>query len=410
MQKKTKIITIILILTLIIGAISVFFVYKKTEEKEIKLLEEETKLIELINSKYSTYVKTTKETNIYNKEYQVVGKLPINYELTLKEIPITKDTKYFEYQLEENTYYIDYNDIENLENLTIKDNRYKNYIPFNENIKTTTTNLYQNNELKITLNSSIEKPIIKKDDNISYIEFNNELYYVNNNEVEIIPSNNNTSSIETSIPVTVYHFIYPDNETCNEIICHPISQVREHFDYLKENNYFTLNTKEVEYFLDNKINLPENSILITIDDGARAENIIPLLEEYQMNATLFLVTSWYSKDNFQSNYLEIASHTNNLHTPGVCPTGQGSALTCLNKDELVQDLKTSRELLNNTEAFCYPFYEFNNHAITAVKEAGFKTAYIGGQQQVTKKANRFQIPRITIWKSTSLQEYINYVK
>ena len=88
----------------------------------------------------------------------------------------------------------------------------------------------------------------------------------------------------------------------------------------------------MEYFINGKINLGKNSILITIDDGARATNFLPVLHEYKINATLFLISSWYKTSDFNSNYLELASHTNNLHTPGVCSGGQGSPLKCMNKD------------------------------------------------------------------------------
>ena len=76
--------------------------------------------------------------------------------------------------------------------------------------------------------------------------------------------------------------------------------------------------KVLRYYLEGKVRLPKKSILITIDDGARAWNFIPILEEYKINATLFLISGWYETARFKSDYLELASHTHLLHTPGVC--------------------------------------------------------------------------------------------
>ena len=115
----------------------------------------------------------------------------------------------------------------------------------------------------------------------------------------------NTTLIESvSVPVTCYHFIYLNGDnTCNESICHSENQIREEFNYLKSNNYFTLTTTELGKFIDGKIRLPEKSILVTIDDGARAWNFVPILEEYGINATLFLVSSWYDLEQFKSPYM-----------------------------------------------------------------------------------------------------------
>ena len=194
------------------------------------------------------------------------------------------------------------------------------------------------------------------------------------------------------------------------MICHSENQVRSHFDYLKSNNYFTLTTKELELFIDSKIRLPKNSVLLTIDDGARAQNFIPILEEYKINATLFLITSWYDKKDYLSNYLEVASHSNDLHNPGKCPGGQGGPIKCLDRTTLLNDLKTSREKLDQTEAFCFPFYEYNDYALSIVKEAGFKIAFIGGMKKVRPGIDKFKTPRISLNNKTTQEEFANYIK
>ena len=178
----------------------------------------------------------------------------------------------------------------------------------------------------------------------------------------------------------------------------------------------------IVYFFKKKINLFENkmyaimlgcvlmdSILVTIDDGARAEGFIPLLEEYQVNATLFLISGWYPKEKFKSEYMELASHTHNLHTPRVCPGGQGSPLKCLEKTKLVTDLQISRELLDGTEAFCFPFYEYNDYGISALQEAGFKMGFIGGGRKATPGVNLYKIPRLPLNRYTTLQQYISKI-
>lgn len=418
MNKKKKLRKIIFLVLVLVVAFSIIgtgiFLHdknKKEKEKQAKI--NEKVLVEKITNSYNKYVKVKAGSFLYKLDkgkYTKIIKVNSEKEFTLKDIKIDKDTKYF--FIEELGYYVRYQDVLKTNDLGNKDMRYKSYLPFNFNIVTKDkVILYQGDNAIYEVYYSLDLPVIEKDDAGYFIEFNNEEYLVKNEDVLSTHDNVNTNLNEaSSVPVTVYHFIYLEGDnTCGESICHSEKQIREQFDYLKANNYFTLNTTELGKFIDGKIRLPEKSILITIDDGARAWNFVPILNEYKINATLFLVSSWYDLDQFESPYLEIASHTHDLHWPGRCPGGQGSPLKCSDKNLLLDDLKKSRETLNGTKAFCFPFYEYNDYAISVLKEAGFEMAFIGGGRRVTQGIDKFRIPRITINRGTSLSTYISYV-
>ncbi len=407
MRKKIIFSIVSLILIFIFLGISS---YNKKQLFDKKLKEEIT--ISIINKKYSENVITLKDCNLYKKEnnkYIKAGKVFKNVNLKLEKTIITSKSKYF--KIDDSNYYIYYKNITKTKNNFIKDNRYNNYLYFDENLVTNKNySLYQDNKKVFTFNSNDTYKILIKDDSMYGVIYNNELYYINNNEVKDIYKNkNNIYDKALEIPVTVYHFLYLNNEECGEIICNSEKQVREEFNYLKDNNYFTINTKEMEYFINGKINLPKNSILITIDDGAQATKFLPILDEYRVNATLFLISSWYKVSDFKSDYLELASHTHNLHNPGVCSGGQGSPLKCMDKNSLIDDLKLSRITLNNTDTFCFPFYEYNDYAINIIKEVGFKTAYIGGDIKARIGEDNYLIPRITIHNKISLNNYIKLI-
>ena len=404
-----KILIIVIVSILVLGAS--FFVllgeyYKEKQKSENKLI------VKKINSHYNKYVKTNKKTKLYkdeNGKYKKVIDVEKDVEFTLKDIKINKDTKYF--KVDGFNFFIKYSDVLKIDKLSDESKRYKNYIVFNENVKSKdVVRLYKDEKLVYTLYYNIDLPIIKKSDEGVYVEFNNDLYLIKKDDISSIYNKNNSSEeVAEELPVSVYHFIYlHGDDGCKEAICHSEDQIKSHFEYLTSNNYFTITTSELKFWDEDKIRLPKKSILITIDDGARAQNFIPLLEQYKVNATLFLITSWYSIDTFKSDYLEIASHSDNLHTPGVCSGGQGSPLKCAPLEELVADLKISREKAQ-TEAFCFPFYEYNDHGIEAIKQAGFTMGFVGGQKKFKKGGNLYTIPRISFRGDTTIDEYISAI-
>lgn len=366
---------------------------------------EENILKKKIKEAYHEKVVTNKDTNLYkleNNKYYKSGKV-------LKDIIFYLDNNdkldgY--YKIKNSNYYLYYTDF--IESNDSIDNRYLNYIyfPLEITIKKNSSFYDSNNKELFNLKDNIKLQVLENlSDSYGVVLFDR-LVFIKKDRVEYSSELEDNMEIADKVPVLNYHFIYLEGEECNEMICHPESQINEEFAYLSLNKVFTLTTKELGQFISGEIRLPKKSILLTIDDGARAEKFIPFLEKYKVNATLFLVSSWYPKETFSSPYLELASHTHDMHTNGVCSGGQGGGIRCLSEDLVQADLNNSRETLNNTEAFCYPFYEYNYYAIEQVKKAGFKLAFIGGNKMVTKDTNPYLIPRYVIYKNTSL----NYLK
>lgn len=222
------------------------------------------------------------------------------------------------------------------------------------------------------------------------------------------------SESEQKIAVLNYHFFYDPTigETCDENICLEVSKFREQLEYLRNNGYRTLKMSEFKQWMYGEIELPDKCVLITIDDGAmgtgahNGNKLIPLLEEYNMNATLFLISGWWDVNNYRSKNLDIQSHTYDMHQYGSCGRGQ---LVCASKEEALADLNKSLQIVDNNDSFCYPFYSYSDVAISAVKEAGFKLAFAGGSRKARRSNNKYLIPRYPIHKSITLNQFISMV-
>ena len=422
---KVKPLRVLLIVIIFISVISIgcgIFIYNDMREREEEslnvsntrksLIKDEDVLIK-IKSNYSGVVKILKDTKLYiddNGKYKDAGKINKDNILELGSIDnFSLDNKYF--KLKDSDYYISYKDVEPTSDTINK--RYLNYIEFPFEVTIKENVVYYDDSFKeiFMLKESVTTKVIVNLDDYYGIDLFNRLVYVNKEDVSNTVEVDNSEEVAESIPAILYHFIYLNGDSsCNDIICHSESQIDSHFKFLSDNDIFTLNTSEVLSFIKGEINLPKKSILITIDDGARAENFIPFLEKYDLNATLFLVSSWYPVSKFSSPYLEIASHTHNMHTTGVCPTGQGGGINCLPESDILNDLKLSRETLNNTKAFCFPFYEYSGYSINLVKEAGFEMAFIGGSTKIKKGIDPYKIPRYPILSSFGVDYISNLVK
>ena len=424
-KKNTKKILIIsLSILLILLVISLIYYLNKEHKEQVRLnnIKKEQEIINNISNHYNEFVITNKESNLYNSNNEIIGIISKNVSLSLDNTLINKDTKYFKVKDFEDTY-IEYSDVEKLDNVVTYDDRYKNYIVFNENIITKDiTSFYdKDNNLIYRFNNPFNLPIIIKDNNRYGVEFNNRLLYVNSDDVVETKYNYNTSlSNSSGVGIFNYHAFYDetnieDKKSCNTPICHSKAQFKTHLDYFKEHNILTLKMEELEYYIDGKIQLPK-SILITIDDGGRTEIAVNMLTEYKMYATIFLITSWFDPETYyKTDYIELHSHGHNLHNGGDCPGGQGGAIKCLPKETLLADLKESSRVLGGTKYFCYPFYEYNNYSISILKEAGYTMAFTGEYGDMLTKVgtNKYKIPRFVIMTHTTIKdidEYLNQIK
>ena len=390
---------------------------KKDNINNNKIERNESKKEDIIDYtiNYNDFVKVNKDTIIYDENKKLIGKISINTIIELDSEYQIVD-KY--YKLKNTDYYINYQDVEPSEKEVFSNNEYRNYmnyIVYNENIKTKNSyKLYLSDSNYLQINNMDNYPIIIKDDNRYGIDFNNHLAYIDKEDVQEVFENNNTELRHTdSVAVLNYHFTIDrssdEGKECLQDICMDQNQVEEEIKYLVDNNFYAATMEEFYMFITGKIQLPEKSVLITIDDGWYVARMKTILEKKKKMGTLFLIGSLASPNDYASEYLEIHSHSWNLHTPGVCNGSHGGGLLCLDENTILEDLKKSRESLNNTEYFCYPFYEYNNRAIELLKQAGFKMAFAEGGRKAKVGDDLYKIPRFALNRYTNLNSFIYYV-
>lgn len=411
---KISVKIIITLLCVLIGFSVIFFGKNLLNNKSSnKKNDVKTNKID-ITSNYNDYVIATTDTDIYNKKLKKIGKIYKDTKILLDDKKNIKD-KY--YKLKNADIYIKYDSVTKSDAFTYENEykTYKNYIVYNENIKTKSNyKLLNGDNTLYEFNNSDTYKIIIKDEEKYGIEFNDQLFYIKSEDVESnIESANSDNVIAKDIAVLNYHYTIDKNsdegKECRQTICMDQNQVEEEIKYLKDNNFYPVTMQDLYLFLTGKIQLPEKSVSITIDDGWYLARMISILEKYQMQGTLYLIGSLASPSDYTSQYLEIHSHTWDMHTPNVCNGSHGGGLLCLDEQTILDDLKKSRESLNNTDILCYPFYEYNARTIELVKKAGFKMALAGGYRKAKPGDNIYAVPRFELGNYTTMNDFVNAV-
>lgn len=396
---------ILILFLIIISAFGGLFLILKNEPKNKPTKIQKKKDIAAdIRSHYNEFVKAKENVKIYDKKGKEIGEVS-NVELKLKNEEITKDTKYF--YAENIDSYISYKDVEKIDKI----DEYKTQrVPFNKEVTTkenTKLNIDEKTYYKFSKEITFNPIII---DDKYYFIFAGKLVYINKEDIKEEKDIQKYTGTN-AIAVINYHYVVNEEETkeCRQSICERDYQYDEQMKYIKENNFYTATMEDLDLWIDGKINLPEKTVVITIDDGWYLPRNIEILEKYNLHATLFLIGHLASPDAYKSDSLEIHSHTWDMHNLGECPIGRGGAILCKDKAKIIEDLKKSSESLNNSKYFAYPFYEYNDHAIEALKEAGFKMAFAGGGRKVTRGVDKYIVPRFGISNTDTLEKIKNII-
>ena len=401
----------IIFFIILVGLASYYFLVKRNFKGIFVLPNKIEEKIDY-NKYFYDIVKTSNEKTLYvfeNGGVKEFGKVSNDVILSL-----SKDDNFYKgyFKIKDNDYYIDYKYITKSKE-EILDLSWKNYVPYNLSIKTeNNTNLYLNDKLIYSFNIGMSLPVVIKEDDYYGVIYKDNLYYIKKSDVEIFENLNTELKHTNSIATLTYHFVYDSSSSeekkkclnMNSTICISDLSFEKHLKYIKDNNFYTATMRDVEMFVDKKVQLPEKTTVITIDDGNFVSASIKMLEKYNLHATLFLIGIAGSPDNYRSDNLEIHSHTWNMHNGGRCNGGQGSEIKCLPKEKILEDLKKSRDSLNNTVYFCWPFFEYNDYAINVLKEAGFRMAFIGGRKKIIPGMNKMLLPRYGVTNTTNVDD------
>ena len=218
------------------------------------------------------------------------------------------------------------------------------------------------------------------------------------------------------LAICMYHYVYdeadpPDDLNNNYIEVHALE---EEIKYLVENDYYFPTWEEVRQYVEGDLFLPEKSVVLTFDDGAKSflDLGIPVFEKYQVPATSFLITSKEGENKvreYQSDHVTFQSHSDNMHRAGG-NIGHGGIFTAMSHDDAVTDLKKSIEICGHGDAFAYPYGDYTDDCRTAVQDAGFTCAVTTENRRAEPGDDPLLLPRVRMSLGQSLESFIALVE
>lgn len=240
----------------------------------------------------------------------------------------------------------------------------------------------------------------------------------NTNKTTKKVTNKTTKKINTKskgVAILMYHYFYDKKagETGKNSNYMEIHDFEDQMKYLKDNNYYFPSWQEIADYVDGKINLPSKSIVVTIDDGQYTffNLALPILNKYNIKATPFIITSKAGGKKvakYQYPNINYQSHTHEMHQGG-CKGGRGGLFRCIDHDKGVADLKKSVAIVGHNDAIAYPFGDVTDNVLKITKDAGFKVGVTIKYGKAKPGMDRYQLPRIRMYKGMSLSGFKNSI-
>lgn len=185
------------------------------------------------------------------------------------------------------------------------------------------------------------------------------------------------------VPILIYHSVRPhivgEDNLLKYYTVSPES-FEAQMQYLKDHNYSVLSLDFVLDALEQNINLPEKSVVLTFDDGWRNQYVYayPILKKFAYTATFFIFTNAIDSPHFLS-WDQVRVLNNSGMNIGGHTLSHPYLMNITDTDMLRKEIITSKKIIEDQlgmkiNTFAYPFGHYNDQIISVVKEAGYRLA------------------------------------
>jgi peptidoglycan/xylan/chitin deacetylase (PgdA/CDA1 family) len=218
------------------------------------------------------------------------------------------------------------------------------------------------------------------------------------------------------VPVLMYHRVGEANNDWERKYCVSPQRFADHMRTLARAGWRAVSIEDFFTWLDGRAELPEQSFLLTFDDGFLGvhEHAAPVLKGLGWPATVFLVTQligqrddWCEAHNPSGVTYPLmdASHIRELRGQGFSfhsHTRNHADLPTLDDHQLHDQLAGSRadlqDLLGTDVAYlAYPYGRYDDRVLQSAQTAGYRAAFSVQPGFNRRDIDRFRLRRLDVF-------------
>lgn len=232
-----------------------------------------------------------------------------------------------------------------------------------------------------------------------------------------------TSQAENPAPIATilcYHVVESPSDTRFAISRETFEQ---HLDYLEDTGYTVISLAQLyDYLKEGKEAVPENAVVITVDDGWKCTYDIfyEELSRRDMPFTAFIYPRFINKGGYaltwdqiremSDNGVDIQSHT--LSHPFLTRRYQEERedyITWL-RSELLESKRILEEKTDKPVRFlAYPYGEYDTYVANATRDMGYEAGLTCNYGPVREGDDPYRLKRVVIEKSTTFEQFRKYL-
>lgn len=258
-----------------------------------------------------------------------------------------------------------------------------------------------------------------------------------------------TAAVTANVPILLYHHL-SETEPESATVLHPDTFARQ-MALLVENGYQTVTPDECIAFVESGTPLPEKAVMITFDDGygSNYEYAYPILEQYGLDATIFVIGAsvghtLYKDTDYEmiphfgrdeiaemtaSGHVTIASHTYNMHQWAPFESGDRVRENILpfedeSEADYIQTLTVDAALENwllddlglaQSTALAYPAGRWSTLTNVVLRSCGYKLTVTTDGERVNTlilglPQSLYCLGRLTVTGETTDAELLAYLQ
>lgn len=208
-----------------------------------------------------------------------------------------------------------------------------------------------------------------------------------------------------NVPVIMYHHTEPlaiATQLGHPQLTEDSTYFEEHIRYLTEHNYHLISLSDLVYAILTRGNVPDKSVVITIDDGYIDNYTYAFMMAKKYHAIMnFMIPTglvgqpdymtWdHLKEMSQSPYVRLYNHTTSH-----------AALGLIDQDQIIKEVTTANEDLKNNlgidnKIVIYPYGNYSDLAIQTLQQLGMVAAVSTDPGTDECLSNIYKLPRVRV--------------